>query len=59
MTDDALAALAHVRHELRTPLGHIIGYSEMLLEEVEDGGAAAVATPLRALHADARHVLAG
>jgi len=58
MTDDALGALAHVRHELRTPLGHIIGYSEMLLEEAEDGGAAAVTTPLRALHADARHVLA-
>jgi len=54
---DALAALAHARHELRTPLGHIIGYSEMLLEEVEDGGAASVETPLRTLHADARQVL--
>lgn len=27
--------LAHLRHELRTPINAIIGYSEMLLEEVE------------------------
>jgi signal transduction histidine kinase len=29
--------LAHVSHELRTPLNAIIGYSEMLLEEAEEG----------------------
>jgi signal transduction histidine kinase len=29
--------LAHMSHELRTPLNAIIGYSEMLLEEAEDG----------------------
>ena len=54
MSEGDLAALAHARHELRTPLGHIIGYGEMLLEDATDP---AVATPLRALHADARQVL--
>jgi CheY-like chemotaxis protein len=28
--------LADVRHDLRTPVGHIIGYSEMLKEDLED-----------------------
>jgi len=35
MTTDQLA---HFRHELRTPVNHIIGYSEMLREEAEDLG---------------------
>jgi adenylate cyclase len=36
------AALAHVRHELKTPINAIIGYSEMLLEDaVPDTAAAA------------------
>ncbi len=30
------AALAHVRHELRTPINAILGYSEMLLEDEAD-----------------------
>ncbi len=30
--------LANVSHELRTPLNAIIGYSEMLYDEVDDGG---------------------
>ena len=31
------ASLANLRHELRTPLNAVIGYSEMLLEDVVDG----------------------
>lgn len=30
------AVLAHLRHELRTPINAIVGYSEMLIEEAED-----------------------
>jgi adenylate cyclase len=30
------ATLGHVRHELRTPINGIIGYAEMLLEDVEE-----------------------
>jgi len=30
-------ALSHVRHELRTPINAIIGYAEMLQEDLEDG----------------------
>ena len=30
--------IANMSHELRTPLSAIIGYSEMMLEEIEDGG---------------------
>jgi CheY-like chemotaxis protein len=29
-------ALAELRHDLRTPLNHVIGYSEMLLEDAAD-----------------------
>jgi DNA-binding response OmpR family regulator len=33
---DLRAAIAHARHELRTPVNAILGYSEMLIEEAED-----------------------
>ena len=31
-----LSILAHLRHELRTPINAILGYSEMLLEDLEE-----------------------
>jgi len=30
------ASLSNIRHKLRTPLNHLIGYSEMLLEEADE-----------------------
>jgi two-component system, NtrC family, sensor kinase len=49
---DELSA-AELRHSLRTPLNHIIGYCEMLLE---DAGSAP-AGPLRTLVAQAREIV--
>ena len=37
-TGDAPDAMAHLRHQLRTPLNHIIGYSELLIDEVTEEG---------------------
>jgi class 3 adenylate cyclase len=41
MTQDSSegrTTMRRLQHELRTPLGHIIGYSEMLREELQDRG---------------------
>jgi DNA-binding response OmpR family regulator len=45
------ALLATIRHELRTPINAIIGYSEMLLEDAEEVGAGdGIAADLRKIH---------
>ncbi len=50
--------IANMSHELRTPLSAIIGYSEMLVEEIEDGAAAAdLAEDMRKIEGNARHLL--
>jgi class 3 adenylate cyclase len=49
---------AQLRHELRTPLNHIVGYTELLLEELEGGDKPELAAGLTALRADARQLLA-
>jgi adenylate cyclase len=48
---------AQLRHELRTPLNHIIGYTELLLEELADGGKPELTAGLAALRTDARQLL--
>jgi adenylate cyclase len=48
---------AQLRHDLRTPLNHIIGYAEMLIEELQDGDKAGVAAGLATLRADARELV--
>jgi adenylate cyclase len=48
---------AQLRHELRTPLNHIIGYTELLLEELADGGKPELVAGLAELRTDARQLL--
>ncbi|MCB0179788.1 MAG: hybrid sensor histidine kinase/response regulator, partial [Anaerolineae bacterium] len=45
-------------HELRTPLNAVIGYSEMLQEEVEDLGQAELVPDLQKINAAGKHLLA-
>jgi DNA-binding response OmpR family regulator len=49
--------LRQLRHDLRTPFNHLIGYTEMLLESAEDAGCEGCRSGLEALHADARDLL--
>jgi signal transduction histidine kinase len=51
------AFLASMSHELRTPLNAILGYSEMLIEELEDGGRAEFIPDLQRIHQSGRHLL--
>ncbi len=50
--------IANMSHELRTPLSAIIGYSEMLQEEIEDSGdPGGLAGDMRKIEGNARHLL--
>ena len=50
--------LANMSHELRTPLNAIIGYSEILKEEAQDKGLAAISCPISTgSRAAGRHLL--
>ncbi len=50
--------IANMSHELRTPLSAIIGYSEMLQEEIEDAGdPGSIADDMRKIEGNARHLL--
>jgi adenylate cyclase len=51
------ATLSHLRHELHTPLNHIIGYSELLLESAGEGHIVALEPKLRELHQCARQLM--
>jgi adenylate cyclase len=52
------ALLANLRHELRTPLNAVIGYSEMLLEDVADQGSENLCSDLRKIHSAGSQLLA-
>jgi DNA-binding response OmpR family regulator len=54
---EAEQSLARMRHTLRTPLNHIIGYSEMLLEEADERGLEASAADIRKIHAAGKQLL--
>ena len=49
--------LANMSHELRTPLTAVIGYSEMLEEELEDLGHKDLVADLGKIETNARHLL--
>jgi signal transduction histidine kinase len=50
--------LARMSHELRTPLNAVIGYSEMLLEDAQNGGIAEEhAADIERIHHAGRHLL--
>jgi signal transduction histidine kinase/CheY-like chemotaxis protein len=51
------AFLASMSHELRTPLNAIIGYSEMLLEEAEEAGQAAITADVEKIRTAGKHLL--
>ncbi len=51
------AFLANMSHELRTPLSAVIGYSEMLEEEAEESGEAAMLADLGKIKSNAKHLL--
>ncbi|RYB07200.1 response regulator [Lichenibacterium ramalinae] len=51
------AFLANMSHELRTPLSAVIGYSEMMEEELEDAGQDALLVDLGKIKSNARHLL--
>jgi len=52
------ALLANLRHELRTPLNAVIGYSEMLLEDVADAGPEELSPDLERINAAGMDLLA-
>ncbi len=55
---DLEAAGARIRHDLRTPVNAIIGYSEMLIEDPEEAGAEALLADLRRIHGAGHKLLA-
>jgi signal transduction histidine kinase len=52
------ADLAELRHNLRTPVNHILGYTEMLIEDASLANQPATLDSLRQIHAAARAMLA-
>ena len=52
------AMLRHLRHELRTPVNHIIGYSELLLEVAEDASQSSLVPHLQQIQAAGQRALA-
>ncbi|MFN7625564.1 MAG: response regulator, partial [Pirellula sp.] len=51
------AFLANMSHELRTPMNAIIGYSEMLIEEMEDAEDKQKVDDLTKIHSAGKHLL--
>ena len=52
------AFLASMSHEIRTPLNAVIGYSEMMLEELEEAGDEELASDAKRIRNAGKHLLA-
>ncbi len=52
------AFLAYMRHQLRTPINAMIGYSEMLLENAADRGQETFISDLQRIHMASNQLLA-
>ncbi|HLK65284.1 MAG TPA: response regulator [Bryobacteraceae bacterium] len=50
-------ALKHLRHDLRTPINHILGYTEILLEDFGESGGDQLPDTLREIHSGGRTLL--
>ena len=50
--------MAHFAHDLKTPINHIIGYCDLLLEEAEDSRLNGYLPGLQRIHAAGRELLA-
>lgn len=57
VNQDHPAALSDIRHKLRTPLNHIIGYSEMLLEEAGEQQQENIVADLDKIHTAGKQLL--
>lgn len=55
--DNEALSPANVRHTLRTPLNHIIGYSELLLEEAGDRSLEEFSADLQKIHKAGKQLL--
>src|SRR5262245_16998876 len=49
--------LAELRHNLRTPINHILGYGEMMIEDATDLGLEDCAKDLSKIHEDGKQLL--
>src|ERR1035438_6862342 len=50
-------SLVHLRHELRTPVNHILGYSELLIEDASERHLEAFIPAFRQIHSGGRQLL--
>lgn len=57
MTDQAETRLRALRHQFRTPVNHIVGYCELLLEESRNRGRTDIVVDLERIHAASTQLL--
>ena len=58
ISDEVHLTVRYLKHELRTPINHIIGYSEMLLEDLADRTMSADHFAVETTHAIGKELLA-